>query len=128
MDVAELLQLQRPFHRRREAERPADVDDVTHPRQRLRQLPDRGSAAQRLRGLRRQPSQAHAIGPDPVLAHRRAEAREVDGDHRENDELGHERLRRGDGHLGTRLQVADRIRLARDRAADDVRDGHDLRP
>ena len=122
VEVADLLDLERAFERRRVAERAADVHEagrvVVARRHLARSKPRARSLARACAGSRRSAATSSRFGsasqaPQPTG--------DVGREHDQRRDLGHERLRGGDRHLRPGLQEYRCLGLARYGRADRVR-------
>ncbi len=122
MDVADLLELERPLERGRVGVAPPDEHEPARVDVAAGELGHAGTAVERDLGLLGQAPQRRAELELLLETQPTAGLGDGRGDDDQSRDLGHERLRGGDGDLRTGLQEEDRPSLAGDRRADGV--GH----
>ncbi len=126
VDVADLLQFESPLQGDREVVAAPEVEKVAVVVVKLGQLADLAVLRQDAGDLIRQLSHRGYQIATALLGHPRAAA-EVEAEEGEGHDLRGERLGRGDPDLGPGVDVHPAVRLARDRRAHDVHDGHTAR-
>ena len=122
VDIADLLELQRPFQGHRELVLPAQVEEIAD------MVIALGDAAHLVVAGQRPPDRVGhgaqlADHARPLQAGQVAHPAEVEGEHGQDGDLVGERLGAGHADLRPRVEVDAAVGLAGDAAADDVAQG-----
>src|SRR5206468_9988753 len=121
VDVADLLQLERPLERRWETVTATEVEEVLRALELLGDLLDLGRPIENVLNLRRQ--LLHLLDDLLAIDHgESAQPRELEREEKERDYLAGERLCRRNADLGSGVDIDAAITLTRDGRTDDVYD------